>query len=487
MILLGQILFIINDRLHFLTATYLNVITRAFDFQGNRRPADDFLYNGRHDFDVATVTDDRVYFAEFGENDVIAYNFQRTTETDDNFTIHPPFAGVLTNGLGARWIGAVSYFEPATPTISSTHDFIEDQSGNIIISFDNDVTGFQLSDITISGGVANSLTENNPARYTLNVTPSTGSTQLIISIAENVVSPGNNAATRTFNFSVISKMYFIQTAPRSSSLNFVSEATAVAYDFDRNRLPLHDINLGTTFWGRATVVGNILYVIDLTNNLLLAWHLNDGSRQSTLDIDLVDDRVWAGIAVTDDRIIISVTNHDTAYAIDFEGNAQPSDNINIGIAPWRGAFTLNNRIHFIQGQFPGLITTSYDFQGMRTSADDFTVSGTHNFAVAAVTDDRVYFTDFHSTNAEAYNFQGTTETSDDFALMEPYTISGAGWLGAVSYFEPATPTISSTHDFIEDQSGNIIISFDTDVTGFQLSDITISGGVANSLTENNPS
>ena len=58
------------------------------------------------------------------------------------------------------------------------------------------------------------------------------------------------------------KMYFIQRSAPVASNNNRSECIAVAYDFDRNRLSAEDINLGVGRFGAATIIGDILYVIN---------------------------------------------------------------------------------------------------------------------------------------------------------------------------------------------------------------------------------
>ena len=76
--------------------------------------------------------------------------------------------------------------------------FYEGGSGDIAIDFDADVTGFLLSDVIVTGATANSLTANSATSYTLNVTAIAGAGTITVSIAEDVVSPSNAAASETF-------------------------------------------------------------------------------------------------------------------------------------------------------------------------------------------------------------------------------------------------------------------------------------------------
>ena len=62
---------------------------------------------------------------------------------------------------------------------------------------------------------------------------------------------------------------------------------------------------------------------------LYAWDVTDKSRQSSLDIDLVDDRAWSGVVATDTRIYLSVFNDDTCYVYDFDGMPLTSENIDL--------------------------------------------------------------------------------------------------------------------------------------------------------------
>ena len=86
----------------------------------------------------------------------------------------------------------------ATFTITTTDtDIQENETVDFTIAADIDVTDFVQSDITVTGATINSLSGSGRS-WTLNVTAAAGAGNIVISIAQDAVSPGNHAVSETF-------------------------------------------------------------------------------------------------------------------------------------------------------------------------------------------------------------------------------------------------------------------------------------------------
>ena len=72
---------------------------------------------------------------------------------------------------------------------------------NATFSFDKAVGGFTASDITVSAGTKGALTDNGDNTYSMPITaPATGSGTVSVSVAADVVTPGNNSDTVLFSY-----------------------------------------------------------------------------------------------------------------------------------------------------------------------------------------------------------------------------------------------------------------------------------------------
>ena len=77
----------------------------------------------------------------------------------------------------------------------------QDEVVNATFTFDKAVGGFDASDVTISAGTKGTLTDNGDNSYGMPITaPATGSGDVDVSVAADVVTPGNNADTASFAY-----------------------------------------------------------------------------------------------------------------------------------------------------------------------------------------------------------------------------------------------------------------------------------------------
>ena len=82
--------------------------------------------------------------------------------------------------------------------ISTTDPAIyEDETFTVNITFPESVTGFAVSDITVTGGALGTLTGSG-ASYSIPVTAASGAGNIVVSVAQDVVNEGNAAASATF-------------------------------------------------------------------------------------------------------------------------------------------------------------------------------------------------------------------------------------------------------------------------------------------------
>ena len=72
---------------------------------------------------------------------------------------------------------------------------------NATFSFDKAVGGFTAADVTVSDGTKGALTDNGDNTYSMPITaPATGSGTVSVSVAADVVTPGNNSDTVLFSY-----------------------------------------------------------------------------------------------------------------------------------------------------------------------------------------------------------------------------------------------------------------------------------------------
>ena len=85
-----------------------------------------------------------------------------------------------------------------------TLDAISVEQGEVVnatFSFDKAVGGFTAADVTISDGTKGALTDNGDNTYSMPITaPATGSGTVSVSVAADVVTPGNNSDTVLFSY-----------------------------------------------------------------------------------------------------------------------------------------------------------------------------------------------------------------------------------------------------------------------------------------------
>ena len=170
----------------------------------------------------------------------------------------------------------------ANLTITTTHgDIYAGQSVTFAIASDIDITDFTLSDINTTGASHVSLSTFGERMWRLQVTADDGAGDIVISIAENVVNPGNVAVSETFtrNARITPTIAFSNTdlVPNQQTL------ATITFPQDVNGLTRADLTLDVgTLGATLTTVSRTVYRIPVT-----APSSGSGSMTLTLSEDAV--------------------------------------------------------------------------------------------------------------------------------------------------------------------------------------------------------
>ena len=148
------------------------------------------------DADSFSITSPPSWLSVSGTNLVVtnapAVNADTTTEITLLAT-RDSVSDTLTHDIVVRDV-------PTTPTITITTADTDIREGEFVdfrITFSESVSEFVLSDITVTGATASNLAGSG-STYDLVTIAGSGAGSIVISINENVVSPGNAAASETF-------------------------------------------------------------------------------------------------------------------------------------------------------------------------------------------------------------------------------------------------------------------------------------------------
>ena len=221
-------------------------------------------------------------------------NMHVSDVTDDNFRVVavPTAGGAQTvlrtytvtdvgNPRGMTGI-PVTTTTQANLTITTTHgDIYAGQSVIFQIASDIDITDFTLSDVGLTGATAVGLSTFGERMWRLQTTADDGAGEIVISIAENVVSPGNIAVSETFtrNARITPTIAFSNTdlVPNQQTLATITFPEAVT-GMQRGDLTLDVGTLGATL----TTVSTTVYRIAITA---------PSSGSGTMTLTLAEDAV----------------------------------------------------------------------------------------------------------------------------------------------------------------------------------------------------
>jgi len=105
---------------------------------------------------------------------------------------------------------AVSDTTPPTVTLSSTESSTTNASPiPVTATFDEDVTGFELGDISVGGGFANNFDDSGAPVYTFDVIPTSAGAVTVDVAASAATDAGGNGNTAATQFSITSNRIFV--------------------------------------------------------------------------------------------------------------------------------------------------------------------------------------------------------------------------------------------------------------------------------------
>ena len=298
--------------------------------------------------------------------------------------------------------------------------------------FSGNVTGFIASDITVTGGTRGALSGSG-TDYTLAVTAGSGAGTTTVSIAADVVSPGNTAASQDFTRSALPSVTI--TSDDSDIHEGETFITTFEWSEDVTGFATGDVTVTGATKGTFTATDADTYTLQLTA----------GSGAGTITVTVDEDAVALG-------------NIETAQ--DFTRSALPTVDI-----------TVNNADIQEDDEFTASFTWSESVSGF-TQADITITGGTHTgFGGSGTT----YQTTVTAASGEGEIVITVAEdavSTGNAEYSETFTRSG-------------TPTVDISTDDTDIRAGETVdidLVFSESVTGLATGDFTITNGTINSLS-----
>ncbi len=375
---------------------------------------------------------------------------------DDSDTTSDSFVFKISDGTdeltNQQFDITVNPIDDTAPTVSITSS--ESDPTNVspftaTFTFSEDVTGFTVDDITVGNGSASNFAATSGSVYTADITPAADgavTVDVAAGVCTDAASNNNTAATQ---FSID----YDGTAPGVALSTLESDPTdsspfevTVTFDEDVTGFALGDITVGNGSASNLSVVtANSVWTADITPSA-------DG--QVTVD-------VAAGVA-TDDA-----GNENTAAAqlgITYDTTAPT-----VGI-------TSSESDPTNASSFTVTFTFSEDVTGF--ASGDITV-GNGSASNFAATSDSVYTVDVTpSADGEV-----TVDVASGVAVDDAGNENTAATQFSVDYdsVAPAVAITTTASDPTRNSPFEVTITFDESVTGFDINDLTVSGGTVSNL------
>ena len=148
-------------------------------------------------------------------------------------------------------------------TISTDEtDIREGKTFDIAIASTGDVQNLVIGDVSVTGATANGLTENAADDYTLNLTADAGAGDIVVEIAEDVVSPGNAPASATFTRKALPTASF--TANPASLRHGRTSGVTIDWDEDVDGITAADVSVDVGSVSNFSVVSARQIAVDVT-------------------------------------------------------------------------------------------------------------------------------------------------------------------------------------------------------------------------------
>ena len=310
-----------------------------------------------------------IHIADFNDNNVRM--ILPPTTGGQAPTVRTYTVSGVGNPTGMTFGGAIQ--NQATLTLTTTDtDIRAGEAVDIDIDSDIDISNFTPSDITVTGGTRHALTENSATSFTLRVTAGSAGT-MTISIAADVVNPGNAAVSQPFTVNA-------DAVPVTGSIGFsVAEARAgvpfvatITFSenvggFDTNDVTISAGTKGTfngsgdtftqiitppttgdgtitvTVRSNAIDAGNAVFsaMIDYIETLSLGWIVPTSDVGNTFAVTLTSNLPLSGVELSDFRLI----QRNPSNFINLSTSESEIDAVSLtavsGTHNWQIDFTLN--------------------------------------------------------------------------------------------------------------------------------------------------
>ena len=336
-------------------------------------------------------------------------------------------------------------YDGSHPTVALSSTATEPVSGAfpLTVTFSEDVTGFELSDLTVGNGVASNLSGSG-AVYTATITPS-GDGAVTVDVAADVATDaagnGNTAATQ---FSLTND----GTAPGVSIATSVNEPASgsfpitVTFTEDVTGFELSDLTVGNGTASELAGSGAI-YTATITP-------AGDGAVTVDIAADVAEDAAGNGNTAA------------TQLSIESDGSAPGVTLATTASEPVSGAFEVSLTFtETVTGlELSDLSVTNGTASNLAGSGASYTVS------ITPSSDGDV------SVSLPAGSAQD--EAGNDNTVSNTLSIEADLTAPSVALSSTATEPVSGAFP--------LTVTFSEDVTGFELSDLTVGNGVASGLS-----
>nr|WP_233710065.1 Ig-like domain-containing protein [Aestuariicella albida] len=371
-------------------------------------------------------------------------------------------ADVATDAAGNGNTAAsqsVQAVDTVLPAVTITDDTAGTATGDVTytFTFDEAVTGFAASDITVTGGTKGAFSAVSATEYTLVVTPDSNSiTNITVDVAVDVATDaagnGNTAASQSVQ--VVDTVLPAVTITDDTAGTATGDVT-YTFTFDEavTGFAASDIAVTGGTKGTFTAVSATEYTLVVTPDSNSTTNVTvdvaadvatdaagNGNTAATQSVQAVDT-VLPAVTITDDTA--GTATGDVTYTFTF-------DEAVTGFAASDIAVTGGTK-----GTFTAVSATEYTL--VVTPDSNSTTNITVDVAADVATDAAG-----NGNTAAAQSVQEVDTTPSDTV--------------------PPSLTITDDTAGTADQSVTFTFTFDEDVTGFDASDITVTGGTKSTFT-----
>ena len=404
-------------------------------------------------FEMADITLTNGTASDFTATSASVYTALITPMADGNVTIDVAAdvaQDAATNGNDAATQFSILH-DGTNPTVTITSDAPNPTNAafTATFTFSEDVTGFDMADITPTNATVSNFNATSASVYTATITPAADGDVMIdvaADVAQDAATNGNDAATQ---YSVL----YDSTNPVVTITSGAPNPTNAAFT--------------ATFTFSEDVTGFEMADIAVTNGTPSNFAATSGSVYTATITPAADGSVIIDVAA--DVAQDAATNgNDAATQFTIEHDAtRPTVVVSSSVAdPTNAAFDVT-------------ITFSEDVTG---------------FEMADITPTNATVSNFNATSGSVYTATITPASDGTVSITVPEdTAQDAASNGneASNTFSAAydatrpVPTITSTVANPTNAAFDVTITFTEDVTGFEMADITVTNGTPSNFVATN--